>query len=141
MKYQLLVNTPHGEQAIILIGETGGYFDQDRILWDERTDGELPPLTLGKMQRTGGILVTLEDYLPEHASWLAEKQQKDIEQSNYEALRQEMLNDPEVAQIRALAKAGDIAGINSYFGAKNLAQIAESVTKLAKIIATMNEGK
>lgn len=65
---KLLVNTPSGRQEIIEISATGGYFDAALVIWDERTDGQLPEeLTLGKMQRNGGQLVTLEDYLPEHA--------------------------------------------------------------------------
>lgn len=64
---KLLVNQPSGKQEIIEITESGGYFDVSRVVWDERTDGTLPAVTLGKMQRNGGQLVTLEDYLPEHA--------------------------------------------------------------------------
>lgn len=64
---KLLVNQPSGKQEIIEIAPTGAYFDHSRVVWDERTDGTLPAVTLGKMQRNGGQLVTLEDYLPEHA--------------------------------------------------------------------------
>lgn len=64
---KLLVNQSSGKQEIIEITESGGYFDVSRVVWDERTDGTLPAVTLGKMQRNGGQLVTLEDYLPEHA--------------------------------------------------------------------------
>lgn len=64
---RLLVNQPSGKQEIIEITSSGGYFDVSRVVWDERIDGALPAVTLGKMQRNGGQLVTLEDYLPEHA--------------------------------------------------------------------------
>lgn len=54
---KILVNTPEGNQEIINIEKTGGYFDPSRVLWDERTDGPLPQnVTLGKMKRTGSEL-------------------------------------------------------------------------------------
>lgn len=54
---QLLVNTPLGTQEIIVVGVGGRYFDQARVLWDDRTDGPLPAVTLGGMRRVGGALV------------------------------------------------------------------------------------
>lgn len=64
---KLLINQPSGKQEVTEIAESGEYFDMSRVVWDERTDGALPEITIGKMQRNGGQLVTLEDYLPEHA--------------------------------------------------------------------------
>lgn len=52
----LLVNTPQGTQEIISVGLGGGYFDSARVLWDERTDGSLPKITLGGMVRVGNAL-------------------------------------------------------------------------------------
>jgi Domain of unknown function (DUF4376) len=66
----LLVNAPSGRQEVIEISVTGSYFDAALVIWDERTDGPLPDLTLGKMQRSGDQLITLEDYLPAHAAVL-----------------------------------------------------------------------
>lgn len=43
---KLLVNSPFGWQQIVEITTSGGYFDSARIVWDERTDGELPIVTL-----------------------------------------------------------------------------------------------
>lgn len=65
---KLLVNAPSGKQEVIKVTETGSYFDPARVLWDERIDGALPDITLGKMQRNGDQLVTLADVLPEHAA-------------------------------------------------------------------------
>ena len=65
---KLLVNQPSGKQEVIEITATGGYFDISRVVWDERTDGSLPAVTLGKMQRNGDQLETLPDLLPEHAA-------------------------------------------------------------------------
>lgn len=48
---KLLVNTPAGDQEVIEVTATGSYFDDDRVLWDERRDGPLPEITLGGMVR------------------------------------------------------------------------------------------
>lgn len=50
---KLLVNTPTGAQEVIEVGQGGGYFDAARVLWDERTDGPLPAVTMGGMKRQG----------------------------------------------------------------------------------------
>ena len=48
---KLLVNTPQGNQEIVIVGEGGGYFDESLVLWDERTDGEMPEVTLNGMEK------------------------------------------------------------------------------------------
>lgn len=63
---RLLVTAPDGRQSIVQIGQTGQYYDPSRVIWDERTDGAMPEITLGKMQRSGDQLITLDDYVPEH---------------------------------------------------------------------------
>lgn len=63
---QLLVNAPGGAQEIIEVGEGGGYFDPDRVLWDERDDGPLPAITLGGMVRSGAGLVFDQARMDEH---------------------------------------------------------------------------
>ena len=55
--FKLLVESPDGNQQVVEVTETGGYFDKSRILWDERIDGELPPVTLGAMKRIGDSLI------------------------------------------------------------------------------------
>jgi len=42
MEYKLLVINPHDEQEIIVINKSGGYYDQSRVLWDERSNGIFP---------------------------------------------------------------------------------------------------
>lgn len=39
---RLLVNTPQNTHEIIAIGEGGGYFDDARVIWDERISGPIP---------------------------------------------------------------------------------------------------
>lgn len=91
---KLLVNQPSGKQEIIEIAQTGDYFEPSRVVWDERTDGTLPAVTLGKMQRANDQLITLPDYLPAH-----------------------------VAVILADAKTAKIAELKAAFDAENYADI------------------
>lgn len=65
---KLLVNTPRGTQEVIEVGEGGGYFDPARVLWDERTDGTLPAITIGGMKRVGDQLVFDADLLAQYDS-------------------------------------------------------------------------
>lgn len=57
MTYKLLVQTDDSTQEIINVEETGSYYDETKILWDERIDGELPSVTLGAMKRIGNNLI------------------------------------------------------------------------------------
>jgi len=64
---KLLVNAPSGVQQIIEIGEGGGYFDPERVIWDERVDGPLPDdVQIGGMVRFDGGLVFSQDRMDEH---------------------------------------------------------------------------
>lgn len=63
---QLLVNTPSGAQEIVTIGPGGGYFDPAAVLWDTRTDGDLPAITLGGMVRNGDALVFDQARMDQH---------------------------------------------------------------------------
>lgn len=62
----LLVNTPTGAQALVSIEAGGAYFDPSRVLWDERTDGPLPDITLGGMVRESDALVFSQSRKNEH---------------------------------------------------------------------------
>ena len=53
---RLLVNAPSEVQELIHIGPGGGYFDESRVLWDERKDGPLPDITVGGMVKNKGRL-------------------------------------------------------------------------------------
>lgn len=70
---KLLVKSPSGEQKIIEVDDSGSYFDKSRVIWDTRKQGEMPVVTIGKMQLVGNRLVTLDDYLPEHAATVRAK--------------------------------------------------------------------
>ena len=59
MEFKLLVDDIE-EQRIIKVGISGSYFDESKVLWDERDDGNMPPLEASKMggyERDGNKLV------------------------------------------------------------------------------------
>lgn len=62
----ILVDAPSGAQELITIGVGGGYFDSARVLWDDRTDGPLPIITLGGMVKVDAELVFSQSRLDEH---------------------------------------------------------------------------
>ena len=92
--YKLLVNAPSGAQEIIEVGEGGGYFDAVMVIWDERTDGLLPSITLGGMKRVGNELVFDEQLIAAHNAVKDAEQAKSIRNS-----RTEMLKDSDWTQI------------------------------------------
>lgn len=44
MPYKLLVNNYVNDQEVVYIEKSGGYYDETRILWDERVSGALPAI-------------------------------------------------------------------------------------------------
>lgn len=99
---KLLINTPNGEQILQEIAESGSYFDHARVIWDERIDGALPAITLGKMERVGNVLNTLVDYLPAHAAYLTAKQAEADESTRIESIEQSAKIDATVAQLKLM---------------------------------------
>lgn len=116
---KLLVNAPTGKQELIEIGEGGGYFDQSRILWDERADGSLPVITLGGMVRNGAALVFDQARMDEHlaASAPTVQQYADAVQAHLDAAAKTRNYD-------------DIVSACSYAGAANPFQ-AEGIAFVA----------
>lgn len=49
---KLLVDNPLGIQEVIQVGEGGGYFDPERVLWDERIHGVMDEA--GMVSNIGG---------------------------------------------------------------------------------------
>jgi len=86
MSSKLLVNTPSGKQEVIEIGFGGGYFDDARVVWDERKDGKMPDdIQIGKMRRVNNALVTADDFIPEH---IAATEQESIKQQEIETVKE-----------------------------------------------------
>ena len=69
---RLLVNAPIGVQELHDVGPGGGYFEPARVLWDERKDGPLPPVTVGAAVREGNTLKEDAAQLAAHQARLAE---------------------------------------------------------------------
>lgn len=59
---RLLVIKPDGSRDVILIGDTGSYYDQAKVVWDERVDGSMPDDVCPSMIKVDGRLV-LDDIL------------------------------------------------------------------------------
>lgn len=86
MSSKLLVNTPSGKQEVIEIGSGGGYFDDARVVWDERKDGKMPDdIQIGKMKRINNTLVTSDEFIPEH---IAATEQESIKQQEIETVKE-----------------------------------------------------
>ena len=106
MSSKLLVNTPSGKQEVIEIGSGGGYFDDARVVWDERKDGKLPDdIKIGKMQRVNNALVTADEYMPEHVT----------------ATEQESIKHQEIETVKE---------IKEYKTVKELSEQVNALTKL-----------
>lgn len=105
----MLVTLPSGEQAIIDIDSTGEYYDPSRVLWDTRVRGEMPPVTLGKMQLVDNQLVTLDDFLPDHTAAVYAKSIP--------------LEVPMTAAREALINAGLFDVVNQFIATQNTVDI------------------
>lgn len=132
---KLLVNQPSGEQSIIEIDSTGSYFDQARVVWDERVDGEMPHVISGKMQRNGKSLITLTDYLPSHQEWLQKQQEiADIQISKAD-IEINTKFDPDLELLRKM----DDEGIDEWF-ANNIKDLDTAIAHSKKITKILVKG-
>lgn len=129
--YKILVDCPTGEQQEIPIGEGGNYYDPNRVEWDERKDGPLPKdVIVGKMKRSGKTLVTLPDYLPEHAAFLATQQTKIDQQTKKAQLDTDVKSDSDLSQLRDMSSTQ----IDDWFAANitNVDQLIKFTKALVK---------
>ena len=130
--FKLLVNDITGEQRIIKVEQTGGYFDASRVLWDERTNGTLPNIAPGKMVRNGAVLDTLLDYLPDHAAWMASQQAAADAAAKKTAIDSETKNDGDLAVLRQ--SSGD--EINVWFDV-NVTNLNQTIKMLKKVVKSL----
>jgi hypothetical protein len=100
--FKLLINSPSGEQKIERVHETGAYFDSIRVIWDERIDGTMPAVTLGKMQRVGNILNTLADFIPAHAAFTAARQVESDAEARVETIEQSARQDATITSLKTM---------------------------------------
>lgn len=131
--FKLLINCPLGEQQEIQVGEGGDYYDLNRVEWDERKDGPLPKdIIIGKMKRSGKTLITLPDYLPEHAAFIAAQQAKLDRQTKISQLDADVKGDSDLSLLRDMSSAQ----IDDWFAANvtNANQLIKFTKKLTKVL-------
>ena len=134
---KLLINCPEGKQQVIDIDVSGGYFESERVIWDERKDGELPEdVTIGKMVRDGKGLKTLNDYLPEHLVWVEFQQAIANDHAKKSQLENETKNDSEFTLLRKMSASE----IDDWFTANitNANQLLKFAKKLTKVLVKQN---
>ena len=102
---KLLVNHPSGGQSVIAVDESGGYFDESLVLWDERLDGPMPEIVVGGMERQGEVLVFSESRFSTHTAAIAPPVPSEItmRQARLALLGAGMLSGVEVA-INAMSE-------------------------------------
>jgi len=127
---KLLVNQPSGEQSIIEIDSTGSYFDQARVVWDERVDGEMPTVIIGKMQISGNKLITLDNFLPDHQAWIELMQIKNNKIADAIDLGTDVKSDDDLILIREM----NSEKIDTWFDTniKDIVQLSDIVKKIVK---------
>lgn len=98
---------------MIEVGAGGGYFDASRVLWDERTDGPLPAITLGGMVLEGDALVFSQARMDEHTGAAIASTREDLVKqidadtdSLYAAVIGNRAAEYTVAETEATAYAG-----------------------------------
>lgn len=128
----LLVNSPGGEQRIIPIDDSGWYFDPVRVLWDTRKQGEMPEVTLGKMQLAGNKLITLADYLPEHAAYITKQDQRLQAENKKAEISDAVEKDKDFEALRPMADAE----IDAWFAA-NVTTKGSTEAMLKKIVKAL----
>jgi hypothetical protein len=130
--YRLLINGPSGEQQIIQVGQGGNYFDQNRVIWDERIDGKIPNVTLGKMVRNGKKLDTLADYLPDHAAYVANQTQRVQAETKKAEIAETVEKDKDLEALRQMTDAE----IDGWFAANVTSKVAVE-TMLKKVVKAL----
>ena len=122
--FKLVVNTPSGIQELIIVGEGGKYFDDDRVVYDIRVDSSvrLDESQVGGLSRVENPDGTLKELLFSNADKNASdvKVQEKADDAAAEVLKREnaitALRDVDSAttllQLKAKVKAlADLAGI------------------------------
>lgn len=70
--FQLLVTTPQGLQELIQISESGGYYDEEKIIYDSRIHGGDVEL-----EKVGGYIIENEQLVYSQEAFDANKELKD----------------------------------------------------------------
>jgi hypothetical protein len=105
---KLLVEAPSGFQELLEVGEGGGYFDESRVLWDERKDGAFPESLLpevGGLARSGESLVVDAAKKAAHQTKQAEKAAAEQAKVDAKTARK--------AAIKGLGSANSVAAMRT----------------------------
>jgi len=124
--YKLLIDSPGGEQKIIVIKEGGGYFDKSAVVWDESKDGVMPKITLGSMIRSGKSLVVDAARKAQHDAIINARK---AEKTKMETLRSSVDSDSDISAFKG--KSG--TDIDTWFAA-NVTTGLQAARVLKKII-------
>lgn len=117
MSYRLIVDSPTGEQQEIPIDESGSYFDESRVVWDERKDKPLPKdYVIGKLARgtTGGVY-QLPDFIPEHTEYTEKLAKISQDESRKIEIALEVEGDTDFKRLRAMTDTEIDAEIDIWF--------------------------
>lgn len=100
---RIIVNAPTGEQQEIPIDESGSYFDESLVIWDERKDPPLPEdHTIGKLARNEEGIFEMPDYLPAHAAYLAKKEHRLQAETKKAAIAEVIEKDKDFEALRSM---------------------------------------
>jgi len=103
---KIIVNAPTGEQQEIPIDESGSYFDESLVIWDERKDPPLPEdHKIGKLARNEEGIFELPDYLPAHAEYLAKQEQRLQAEIKKAAIAEAVEKDKDFEALRGMSNA------------------------------------
>lgn len=124
---KLVIDSP--EQQIIEVHETGNYFGDAVILWDERTEGPLPAITLGGMVKSGDALIFDQPRKDQHDAVIAARQ---AEHTRIEEIEAVVKGDTIIAQLKAM----DNAAYSAWFDANvtTMAQAIQLLKRLTRVI-------
>jgi len=127
--FKLLVNLKTNEQVIYNIKPSGGYFDKSAVIWDERTDGNLPTINMGGMVRDGAKLVFSQARKDLHDVVMLAKQS---EQTRIDDLDTEINNDTVLSNLKSMTNAE----FNAYWSANvtTAAQANQVLKRLARLV-------
>lgn len=127
--FKLLINSPIGTQQVIEITATGSYFDSARVLWDERTDGTLPAITLGGMVRQGDSLVFDQSTKDAHDAAIAVIQ---THVDRHQGLDAEINGDSTLASLKQMGNTE----INNWFD-NNITDASSAIQLLKRIVKVL----
>lgn len=127
--FKLLVNSPNGYQEIVGVTATGSYFDNARVIWDERTDGTLPAITLGGMVRQDDLLVFDQDTKDAHDAAIAAMQTR---VDRHQELDAGIAGDSTLSSLKQMGNTE----INNWFD-NNITDASSAIQLLKRIVKVL----